>query len=78
MWIRLRRILAAVLLPLLLLAAPAAAFADDPQVLPDGTIVPGNSSGSTATTNASSYVKPGSLQQAASRRWTGSQRCSRR
>jgi len=59
MWIRLRRILAAVLLPLLLLAAPAAAFADDPQVLPDGTIVPGNSSGSTATTNASSYVKPG-------------------
>ncbi|MGP8431990.1 hypothetical protein ACT2FY_00085 [Paraburkholderia fungorum] len=59
MWHEFRRIIAAVLLPVLLLCAPAAAFADDPQVLPDGTVVPGNSSGSTATTTASSYVKPG-------------------
>ena len=59
MWHEFRRIIAAVLLPVLLLCAPAAAFADDPKVLPDGTVVPGNSSGSTATTTASSYVKPG-------------------
>ncbi|CAN7794059.1 type IV secretion system protein [Paraburkholderia hospita] len=54
----LKRIFAAALLPLFLIGTPLAAFADDPIVLPDGSVVPGNSS-STATTNASSYVKPG-------------------
>ncbi|BCZ85483.1 hypothetical protein PTKU64_91580 (plasmid) [Paraburkholderia terrae] len=54
----LKRIFAAALLPLFLIGTPLSAFADDPIVLPDGTVVPANSS-STPAANASSYVKPG-------------------
>ena len=57
----LTRFIVALMLPLCLIAAPAAAFADDTQTLPDGTVMPGASSGSANTTTASSYVRQGEV-----------------
>jgi hypothetical protein len=58
----LRLLTAAVLVPLMLgLFVPSMAFADDPQTLPGGTIVPANTPSTTTTTTVGDLTKPGEI-----------------